>query len=200
MPELILFDLGDVVCRFVPERRLAALAESSGLAPAEIHSRLWGAGLAASFDRGAYTFETQIDAIREALGAAFEVPTLMELWSLAFEVDPAVLAIAERLRSRYSVGLLTNNPPLLRAALPIHFRPIEDNFAPILFSAEFGTTKPDPELFAAVDKRVGLSHSDILLIDDSASNVDAARRHGWQAIRFTHAAALQTSLRAVIPD
>ena len=55
--DLVFFDLGSVVCRFYPERRLAAIRAATGLDEREIHERIWGSGLDDRMDRGRYSLD-----------------------------------------------------------------------------------------------------------------------------------------------
>lgn len=45
--------------------------------------------------------------------------------------------------------------------------------------------KPDEEFFAKVQMAVGLAGHELLLVDDSRANVDAALRAGWHAVHWT---------------
>jgi 2-haloacid dehalogenase len=62
--------------------------------------------------------------------------------------------------------------------------PFLDGFAFILLSAEAGANKPDPRIFECFLERTGLRREDLLFIDDSPANVDAARRLGWDSVHF----------------
>ena len=57
-------------------------------------------------------------------------------------------------------------------------------------SAHEGISKPDPEIFRRLLARFGLSAERTVLIDDSAANVEAARRLGMQTVHFTSPADL----------
>lgn len=54
-------------------------------------------------------------------------------------------------------------------------------FGAIHYSADYGLAKPDPAFFHAVCARTGLAPREVLLIDDSLANVEAARACGWRA-------------------
>jgi len=58
-----------------------------------------------------------------------------------------------------------------------------------------GLAKPDPRVFELLLGRFGLTAADTLFIDDSATNVEAARAVGMQAIEFESPAALRHSLK-----
>jgi putative hydrolase of the HAD superfamily len=52
------------------------------------------------------------------------------------------------------------------------------------FSWRLGHRKPEPAAYAAVADRLGATGPDILFVDDSARNVEAARAAGWRAVHF----------------
>jgi 2-haloacid dehalogenase/putative hydrolase of the HAD superfamily len=56
--------------------------------------------------------------------------------------------------------------------------------------------KPDPAIFALACERFGYAPSDLLLIDDSARNIEAARAAGFDVHHFTDPAALRPALEA----
>ena len=68
-------------------------------------------------------------------------------------------------------------------------------FVPWAFvSGEHGVRKPSPEAYAAALQAVGREASEVVFVDDSAGNVEAAASMGIESIRFEGAAALRTAL------
>ena len=67
-------------------------------------------------------------------------------------------------------------------------------FRDIVVSGEEGMVKPDPAIYNLAAERCGLVPAATIFIDDSRVNVDAAQALGFDAIRFTGAAALRESL------
>jgi FMN phosphatase YigB (HAD superfamily) len=61
-------------------------------------------------------------------------------------------------------------------------------------SGEAGVRKPQPEAFDAALAAVGRSASEVVFVDDSSANVDAAIALGVPAIRFEGADALRPEL------
>ena len=55
----------------------------------------------------------------------------------------------------------------------------------VFASGRMGVAKPDPEFFAAIEDWSDVSPQRILLIDDVASNVEAAIAKGWAGYHFT---------------
>ncbi|MGA0602954.1 HAD family hydrolase [Caulobacter sp. KR2-114] len=61
----------------------------------------------------------------------------------------------------------------------------KDRFDGLHHSAAVGFAKPDPDYYAATQRRVGLPAAELLLVDDSERNVEAALAAGWQARHWT---------------
>ena len=61
-----------------------------------------------------------------------------------------------------------------------------------------GALKPSEELFAAARARLGERPEHVLLVDDSPVVVEAARRLGLAAVRFTSTAARRRDLLALL--
>lgn len=50
------------------------------------------------------------------------------------------------------------------------------------FSAVVGCCKPDPRIYAAAERDLGVKPAQILFVDDLPANVEGALRCGWQAV------------------
>lgn len=183
-----------MVCHFRPERRLAALAAATGLAERDIHARIWESGLDADMDGGRYTFEEACRAVADALGCTIPRETLLAAWALASEPDPDVLAVVDALRRERRTAMLSDNGPLLLAALPRHLPELTPRFDPLCFSSELGAVKPTAACFARALTRAGVGPERALLIDDLPGNVEGARTYGLGAIVFTGVADLRREL------
>ena len=194
MTQIVLFDLGDVVASWDPSPRLAEYARRSGLSTDEVSRRLALGDFWEDTDRGVYSASEMHEQICARLGVAFSRDELLALQALAFRVRPEMLRIAEELAARHRVGILTNNAPLLRDAIPTHFPELERIFAPVLYSFQFGHTKPAHALFEAVARALALEPGEIFFIDDQLRHVTAAREAGWEAVQFESAAQVRRAL------
>jgi putative hydrolase of the HAD superfamily len=80
---------------------------------------------------------------------------------------------------------LATNQEHLRAAYLMERLRLADHVDGIFYSARLGAKKPDIEFFATIRAAVGLCDEELLLIDDSHQNIEAARKAGWQALHWT---------------
>lgn len=112
-----------------------------------------------------------------------------QLVSYWFERDSRlVTSLLLELSSARSAGMrvyLTTNQEHLRADYLMEKLGLAEHVDGIFYSARLGAKKPDPEFFAKVQAAVGLRGDEMLLIDDSRENIEAALKAGWQALHWT---------------
>ena len=120
--------------------------------------------------------------------------------ALLVRMHPGVPELLRRLAPKVSLYLLSNNNPISMQRTYALMRGSgvdpEKTFRGAFISCDMKLMKPSPGIFAETVRRIGLPAGDILFIDDSLTNVEAARRSGMQARHF----AKDTDLSALIPD
>ncbi len=196
---LALFDMDDVVYTYTRADRIAHLAGVTGLDPSFINERVWGEGLEAAADGGAFpTPELYIGSWRDRLGYPLAVEDWVEARRRGMRLISGTLALIERLIAAGTVvGVLTNNGPLVHAyretLAPDLTRLVGDRF---LVSSSFSTMKPDPEIFRRAVGQLGFPPQESFFTDDMPENVEGARAAGLSAAVFTTPAALEAALVA----
>lgn len=193
--ERVVFDLGDVVCRWLPDRRLVALSELTDLPPATIDQLVFESGFDDAGERGQFDLAAFTGALASMLGLPTSPDTdaaLQTAWALAYEPLPSLVRAVHRLTT--PTALLTNNGPLLEAALGAELSAVGDAFDQLLLSWRLGATKPDPAAFAAATEALAVAPGRIAFFDDSAANVEAASEAGWHAHVFTTVLDVQATL------
>jgi len=88
-------------------------------------------------------------------------------------------------RSKRIRVYLATNQEHLRAAYLMEELRLAEHVDGIFYSARLGAKKPELEFFATVQAAVGASGDELLLIDDSRQNIEAALAAGWQALHWT---------------
>ena len=66
-------------------------------------------------------------------------------------------------------------------------------WAAVVDSSVEGCRKPDAEFLKIAEDRAGVRGQDILFIDNTQENVDAAKKFGWQAYFYDSADPAQSS-------
>ncbi|MGC8521956.1 MAG: HAD family hydrolase [Steroidobacteraceae bacterium] len=119
-----------------------------------------------------------------------------ESWVGMFELQPAMVRLAEGLSERYRVYLLSNIGDLHWAHLSREYglHRIGHGALPSFLA---GVMKPDAGIYAQAERRFALEPAATVFIDDRPENVRAARCRGWQAIEHTSHASTVSALRAL---
>lgn len=192
---VLVVDLGGVTCRWRPDRRLAALAELSGLPADTVDLLVFASGFDDAAERGRFSLSTFTADLATMLGLPLEEETSTDLrvaWSHAFEPDPAMVRLIERTATR--TALFTNNGPLLEAALDHELAEVGGAFDARLFSWRLGAAKPDPAAFEAATAQLAVAPERVFFVDDSAANIEAAAAAGWRTHLYSHTLNLQLEL------
>jgi glucose-1-phosphatase len=197
MIEAVVFDLDQVLCRYRIERRLALLASWSGRTTEAIYGAIWASGFEDEAERGVWTADAYLREFGERLGYPLSVAEWVAARRAAMEPDEAVLAIARRLARDRPVAMFTNNPLLLKRHIGEVFPAVPEIFGErAVFSAELGRSKPDPEAFQRLARRLGVPAGAVLFFDDDASYVAGARQAGLHACQFEGAETVRKWLAA----
>jgi len=197
MIEAVVFDMDEVLCRYRIERRLALLASWSGRSQDAIHAAIWRSGFEDEAERGVWNADAYLHEFGERLGYPLSAAQWVAARRAAMEPDEAVLAIARRLSADRPVAMFTNNPLLLKRHIGEVFPAVPEIFGTrAVFSAELGRSKPDPEAFDRLARRLNVPPGALLFFDDDADYIAGARRAGLAAYRFEGAAAVCDRLAA----
>jgi len=106
-----------------------------------------------------------------------------------------VPALFERLEATgIAQYALSNMPAEIWPDMLVHF-PLLARFRDVIVSGEEKLIKPDPAIYHAALARMGSpSAADVLFIDDSAANIEAANKLGFQTHLMKNASGLETAL------
>jgi HAD superfamily hydrolase (TIGR01509 family) len=108
------------------------------------------------------------------------------------ETEAAIEALSDR---GVPVFGLTNMPSTTSGGT-FAMSPVFGRFADIVISGDVGLAKPDPRIFELTARRTGLAPAELLFVDDSRTNTDAAAACGFDVHHFDHPATLRPALAA----
>jgi len=196
MTKALIFDLGNVLVPFDFARGYAELQKYCALDPAEIRRRISERRLAQRYESGQTDSLTFYREMQEVLGVSIEYGEFCRIWNSVFypqtNFDDRMMAA---LAARYPLILLSNTNP-------IHFSMLRDNypifrhFHELVLSYEVGAMKPAPAMYEEALRRARCRPEECFYTDDIAEYVEAARRHGIDAVQFQSAGQIERELRA----
>ncbi len=199
----VVWDFGGVLFRWDPAALVARTLPHR--ITAELNAQHWKEqfflsyrGEWGDFDRGMTTVADMVPRIAQRTGLSeTEVQAVVD--AVPGELQPIAdsvrLLIALRERG-HRLHYLSNMPAPLADHLQ-RSHAFLALFASGIYSSHVQLTKPDPAIFVLAQQRFGGDPSDTLFIDDHPENIEAARRHGWQARLYTGSASLAIELLAL---
>ncbi|WP_055049382.1 HAD-IA family hydrolase [Devosia sp. A16] len=109
-------------------------------------------------------------------------------------VDQNVLSAMKRYRQRGVPVFLATNQEHMRADYLMRTVGLGAHVDGIIYSAALGHRKPDAQFFERAAAIAGAAPEEIVLVDDTLANVEAARRSGWSAVHWTGDSTLDDEL------
>ncbi|MDX1433680.1 MAG: HAD family phosphatase [Gammaproteobacteria bacterium] len=195
-PAAVIFDMDGVLCRYDFDRRLALMAEMTGVEAKTIKRVIFDEGFDESADSGGYSAESYHEEFCRRLGAPLSVEQWLEARAKSMQPNLAVLDMARRVALDRKVAMLTNNGPLLEAHIDRVFPDVSETFGEhVYFSCSLGAAKPQVQAFQRVTERLQASPAESLFIDDSAEYVAGAVAAGLMAHHFQSIGELEAELR-----
>ena len=176
--EVLVFDIGGVLVHFAGFEELPARLpypiDAASVRERWIHSRA-----VQTFERGDIGPDRFAELFMAEWGLAMAPGQLLgDFVSWVQGPYPGATEILDRLRPRFRVACLSNSNEL---HTHLHRNFLREHVDEFFFSNELGLAKPDPAIFAAVIRELGVPGARIAYFDDTAANVDAAAAAGMSA-------------------
>ncbi|MBR1574852.1 MAG: HAD family phosphatase [Bacteroidales bacterium] len=203
MIKAIIFDLGGVLVRLDKERCLRAFRERVGFGRiAEFLDTSHQRGPFGDLEAGRIS-ETQFfeECLRYCSPGTTAAQIRRCFGDLQGPFAPEVLTLLSELKERYALYILSNNSSVTMArtyesAAQAHLD-LQATFRRIYVSQELKLLKPDPAIFDYLIRDIGLLPEEMLFVDDSPRNVEAARAAGMNALHHDPGRNLAETLSCV---
>jgi HAD superfamily hydrolase (TIGR01509 family) len=111
--------------------------------------------------------------------------------------DEAALAYLIGLRPRYKVVLLSNaGAGMIEARFSL--QELERFFDMVVLSYVLKTAKPDPAIYRWTCEQLGLQPEEMVVIDDTPANCEAARAIGMKAVQYRSFEQTREEIEAIL--
>ncbi len=180
--KVVVFDLGKVLVDFDYSIAARKVAARSNKPLGDLISLLSTSPLIIQYECGQVTRREFYEQVRDAVGFQGTLEEFGGYFADIFSEMPAMTALhAELLRRGVPTYIFSNTNDLAIEHIRKNF-PFFKNFNGFIYSHEIGAMKPDPKIYAALEKMCGRSGADIIYLDDRNENVVAGAARGWNAI------------------
>lgn len=192
----VVFDIGNVIVRWDP-RLLYEKVIPDPAAREHFLTNVCTMAWHTAHDAGVTFADNRRPLLEQYPQHEAEILAWEHRWSEMFagpipETETAIEALAARGVPMFGLTNMSHETDLATFAMSPAFRHLRD----IVVSARVGLMKPDPRIFELSAQRAGLAPGELLFVDDSARNVDAASAAGFDIHHFVDPAALWPALVA----
>jgi epoxide hydrolase-like predicted phosphatase len=196
----LIFDIGGVLVR---DREGAPLHRAwerrLGLAHGTLGDAIWGTPIGARAMVGQVTLHDVWQDMARRYGLSAQEREQLEIDFFADSVwDETLLEYARSLRQRFKTGVISDAWLETREAIQDQVN--EDVFDVIVYSAEEGICKPDPEIYRRALARLGVEPYEATFVDDRIKNVEGACRLGIHAFQYTTTAGTRKEIERLIQE
>ena len=181
--DALLFDLGNVVVRIDFDRVCARWAGLAGVPADLVRSRFHHGDAYQRHERGEIGIGDYCESLRADLGLDLDDDALVDGWQRVFveAIEPTATMLRE-LRGRVPLHLFSNTNAAHYAFWRERYAAALEPFDRIFVSSELGARKPEREAFERVAAAIGAPPQRILFFDDTAANIEGARRLNMPSI------------------
>lgn len=175
----IYFDVNGCLVRFF-HHAFSRISEEYNISPDIVEAAFW------RFNNAACRGEITMTEFNASFSAELGIEIIDWTQYYMDEISPVadMQDLLNWAAEHYRVGLLTNimpgfiNEMLLRQLLP------DVDYTAIVDSSQIGSIKPEDAIFDEAEARSNCQPAELLLIDDSRTNIIAAQQHGWKVLWF----------------
>ena len=194
-PDAVIFDIGNVLIEWNPERfydaRIGPEARARLFAAVDLHA------MNDRIDAGGLFRETIYDTADAHPEWAEAIRMWYDNWiDMASPRIDRSIALLRALRARGVPVFALSNFGVHSFAFAETQYDFLREFDRRYISGHMGVTKPAPAIYAMVEQDCGLTAGQLLFADDRQENIDAALARGWRTHLFTDAAGWARALVA----
>jgi HAD superfamily hydrolase (TIGR01509 family) len=175
----IYFDINGCIVRFY-HKAFTKIASETGKGAEAIETAFW------HYNDVACRGEMTLDEFNTVFSKKLDIPKIdwKKYYLEAVEPIPEMHELIKSVSQEFRVGLLSNiMGGLIDALKQAKFIP-DVHYDVIIDSSEVGAVKPEAKIYEIAESKAGVASAEILLVDDSRSNLMAAEKMGWHVLWF----------------
>ncbi len=177
--KFVYFDINGCLVRFF-HRAFNIIAEEKHVSPDLIENTFW------HFNDAVCKGEITLEEFNKKLAEGIGVKSIDWLHYYFDEIEPIeqMQEVLKWAAQHYRIGLISNiMPGVIDHMIKLGVIP-DLEYAAVVDSSEVGAIKPEKKVYEIAEGLSGVKASEILLVDDSRTNVMAAEKMGWHVLWF----------------
>ncbi len=180
----IVFDLGNVLIPFDYSKTIKRLNElETGLGDKFYKYYTDNYHIHRNFERGKISETDFVNTMLAAIDNKISGETFCNYYSDIFYLNENIISLLPGLKKNYKLFVLSNTDSIHKKLRWGKYKFLE-YFDDIILSFEVGSVKPEEKIYRAVEEISGYPSEEHFYTDDIQEYVDAAKKIGWDAVRF----------------
>jgi epoxide hydrolase-like predicted phosphatase len=196
MIRAVIFDFGNVLCRFDVGKLVRALTPFTDRSPEDVRRAFMDDDLAVRYETGLVTSDEFISTIVARGRLSMTKDDFVTAYTGIFEPIPTTLHLVRALKPHYTVALLSNTNELHFEHVIRHVE-VFSLFDAVTLSFRVKAMKPADRIYQDILAKVNLDPGQCVFIDDLEQNIDAAQRLGMHGVLYTSHQELIAALQAL---
>ncbi len=198
MIKAVIFDFGNVICKFTNEILLGKISTITGKPKEEIRHLIYEVSeLPKKFETGLISSNEFFEEISKLCGLNISYDELKEIYSKdKFTRIEGMIKLIKLFKGKYKVGLLSNNSEW-DFEYGVKIVPEMKFFDTITLSYEVKAMKPDLKIFYDALNKLNLPPEECVYTDDILEYVKIANSIGINGIHFTNPDNFLSSLKEI---
>jgi putative hydrolase of the HAD superfamily len=199
MIRAVVFDFGNVICRFDNRIVLRRIAENTGRSLENLEEVLYQASdTILRYEKGELSSDEFFARVKAMTGLKMSQEEFAEAYSRKFIPIPETNQILRSLKGSYQLGLLSNTSEW-DFERGIQMAEVFPLFDAVTVSFQVHALKPAPEIYRDILTKLNVLPEECVYIDDIEEYVVAARGVGMHAFRY-RAGLLSTTLENLLTN
>ena len=185
MIRAVIFDFGNVICRFDIRLFLQRVSDFTGTSISTLTDILHqSSDLGRQYETGLITTDQFYNTLSGQYGYSVPMDAFVRAYTDIFTPIPSTLELIRHLKPHYKLGLLSNTNELhfVHAIQKVDVFPL---FDAVTVSFQVKAMKPADAIYQDSLARLHMAAGECVYIDDVKENVGAAAHLGMHAIQFT---------------
>jgi epoxide hydrolase-like predicted phosphatase len=194
----VIFDFGNVICRFDNKIIFERVSAHTGRIVSELESIVYGApDLVVGYERGTIASDEFYVRLKTMCGLRMSKAEFIRAYTDKFTPIPETFDLIRRLKGRYKLGLLSNTSEW---DFDHEIRTVEvfPLFDAVTVSFQVHALKPEKRIYLDALTKLDLEPHESVYIDDIDKYVEAARSLGMNAIHYRSPQQLEKSLKETL--
>lgn len=185
MIKAVIFDMGGVLLRTYDSGPREVLGQQYGFSMKEMVHIIFASESSQQAERGDKTDLEHWSWALDQLGVAAEDREgFIKKWWSGDRMDYELLEFINGLRPALRTGVLSNAWLGTRTNIDKHWGGLDQYFDVVVYSAEVGLRKPDPQIFSLLLNKLDAKPEETIFVDDFSENINAAQALGMQTVQF----------------